>query len=81
METKNITKEKEQINIDELSPYKLSTEVRVQLEKKVMNLYQTDRELYDRANKLVKQLGLGGLWRGQEACVLIVANAIKKEEN
>jgi len=72
-------KQTKQIKIMDLNPLKISKEEMEFAREEVMKIYQEDRELFDKAVAIVRQLGLGGLWRGEEASVLIVANAIKEE--
>jgi hypothetical protein len=45
--------------------------------QKLQEVYSSDKELFETASEVAKQLGLGGLWRGGEASILIVANAIR----
>jgi len=46
----------------------------------VSEVYHEDRELYNRANEVVKQLGLDGLWRGVHLAHKVVIEALQAEQ-
>jgi hypothetical protein len=42
-------------------------------------LYKEDKALWDRSFELVKKLSLGGLWRGNDTAIMIVARTLVTE--
>lgn len=62
-----------------INPMNLSDDEYKAFEIEVSKLLTTDRELYDKASEVVRRLGLGGLWRGYGASILIVAEAIMED--
>jgi len=71
METKQINK---------TNVMNLTDEEREEFKEEVDKLFSENRNLYTDASELVNQLGLGGLWRGIDASIVLVARAMKKRE-
>ena len=66
---------------NELNPMSMSEQDMDFAREEVQKVWANNRPVFDRAVKVVKQLGLGGLWRGSDASILIVANEIALRES
>ena len=67
-------------SIDKLNPMSMTNAEVDATRKMSYQLWRKDKVLFDRANAVVKQLRLFGLWRGNDAAILIVAKAINAAE-
>lgn len=77
METKK-TETLTENEIDGLNPLSITDKMLERTSESAFLLYKEERELYDKARKIVGQIGQGGLWRGNDATLLIIAKAIKR---
>jgi len=62
--------------ISELNPLKMSDADMKFARETCSELRVNHKELLDKAQTVVDQLGYGGLWRGLEASIVIVSKAI-----
>ena len=64
--------------IEDINPHEVTDEQLHEFTGRVLDIFTEDRGLYDKTRKVIKQLGLSGMWRGCDATTLIVANLIKE---
>ena len=78
METKqkNENGGKEVNFLEELNPFDISDKEMEKCEDIVYKLHRDDLERYNKVNEIVCRLKLGGLWRGRDASMVILIDAI-----
>lgn len=74
-----IEQAKSKITIGDLNPLQMKDLEIEFCHEEAFKLWRENRKLHDKAIKVQSQLGIGGLWRGSQASLLIIAEAIKEE--